>query len=219
MKILALLLICLFPVLTYAQTVAEITFAEDSSLHYVFPTFHLATVKMKKGEPQKAMMNYNLVTEEMVFMQNDKVLALYQLNEIDTVYFDQRKFIPEGNKFMELLYNAPLSLYILHKRTLMSTGKTAAYGGKSQLSAVSSVESLTADGTIYRLKLPGEYVTSEASQFYTKDGKKLRRFANVNQLSKIFPAKASVIHTYVKENSIDFKNKTQVMALIKFLNN
>ena len=50
--------------------------------HYVFPEFRKGTVLMKSGTKNEAMLNYNALTDEMIFDQNGKKLAMaiYQIS-------------------------------------------------------------------------------------------------------------------------------------------
>ncbi len=44
--------------------------------HYLFPELTAGQVLMKDGTLNAAMLNYNAITEEIVFQQNGQVLAL-----------------------------------------------------------------------------------------------------------------------------------------------
>ncbi len=75
--------------------------------HYLFPDFAEGKVKQKSGEINKAQLNYNLLTEEMVFEQSGQQMALDKIENIDTVYILDRKFIPAGQVFYEMATNTP----------------------------------------------------------------------------------------------------------------
>ena len=75
--------------------------------HYVFPSFMEGTVRQKSGEVNKALLNYNSLTEEMIFDQSGQKLALDRTENDDAVYILSRKFIPVGKSFYEMAVNAP----------------------------------------------------------------------------------------------------------------
>ncbi|GEO07796.1 hypothetical protein [Segetibacter aerophilus] len=92
---------------------------------YVFPTFVEGTAKQKSGEVNKALFNYNTVTEEMIFDQGGKQLALDKIENIDTVYIEDRKFIPFGNVFYEVATTGKIPLFIQHKMQLIPPGNNS----------------------------------------------------------------------------------------------
>lgn len=65
------------------------------------------------------MLNYNSITQEMIFLQNGAYLALGQLENIDTVYIAVRKFTPVKDVFYEVATETPVPLLINHKCKVM----------------------------------------------------------------------------------------------------
>ena len=122
--------------------------------HYLFPEFTKGVVLMKTGVKNEALLNYNSLTEEMIFDNKGTKLALGQLEQVDTVYIQGRKFFPLNNKFVELVYQSKYALYAEHKCNVKDPGKPAAYGGTSQTSATSTYSSYFSGGQVYELKLP-----------------------------------------------------------------
>lgn len=213
MKKLSLIFLCLLPTLIIAQSAIETV-----PPHYLFPAFGKAVVKMKLGGYQYADMNYNTVTEEMIFTQNNINLALDKPETIDSIYLNKRIFVPVNKKFYELAYNGNISLFIQHRKTLIDGGKPAAYGGTTQTSAVTPISSLSSGGNIYKLKLPDDYTTKDATLYWLNIKGKFRNFINEKQLSKILPDKKVQIRNFVEEQKTDFKKADDVIMLIKFLN-
>jgi hypothetical protein len=213
MKKLSLLFLFLIPALIHAQP--------DSNTvppHYLFPVFGKAVVKMKLGGYQYADMNYNTVTEEMIFTQNNTNLAIDKPETIDSIYLNQKVFIPVNRKFYELAFNGNIQLLIQHRKTLIDGGKPAAYGGTTQTSAVTSITSLSSGGNIYKLKLPDSYTAKDATLYWINTKGKFRNFINEKQLGKILPDQKVQIRNFVMEHSSDFKKTEDVIAIVKFLN-
>lgn len=213
MKKINLILLCLLPSLLFAQSTVETV-----PPHYLFPVFSKAVVKMKFGGYQYADMNYNTVTEEMIFTQNNTNLALSKPETIDSIYLNKKVFVPVDKKFYELAFNGSISLFIQHRKTLIDGGKPAAYGGTTQTSAVTSIASLSSGGNIYKLKLPDSYTTKDATLYWINSKGKFRNFINEKQLGKILPDKKAQIQNYVKEHNTDFKKTEDVVELVRFLN-
>jgi len=53
--------------------------------HYLFPEFTKGVVLMKTGLKNETLLNFNSLTEEMIFENKGVKLALDQLNQVDTV--------------------------------------------------------------------------------------------------------------------------------------
>ena len=213
MKKLNLIFLFLLPTLLFAQSTVETV-----PPHYLFPAFGKAVVKMKLGGYQYADMNYNTVTEEMIFTQNNVNLALDKPETIDSIYLNKRIFIPVNRKFYELATHGNIQLLIQHRKTLIEGGKPAAYGGTTQTSAVTSIASLSSGGNIYKLKLPDSYTTKDATLYWINLKGKFRNFINEKQLGKILPDKKVQIQNFVNEHKTDFKKAEDVVELVNFLN-
>ncbi len=67
-------------------------------------------VKMKSGETSNQVLNYNILTNEMIFNNAEKYLAIASPENVDTIYINNRKFIPLNNKFYEVLVNLHMPL-------------------------------------------------------------------------------------------------------------
>ena len=82
------------------------TFAQNEKhilSHYLFPEFIQGEVRLKSGTITGSRLNYNALTEEMIFESNGKYLAIAKPESVDTIYIQGRKFIPEGKIFYEIL--------------------------------------------------------------------------------------------------------------------
>jgi hypothetical protein len=185
--------------------------------HYLFPGFVEGTVKQKSGEINRAQLNYNLLTEEMIFEQAGQQMALDKTENIDTVYLSDKKFIPVGNVFYEVATNTPIALFIQHKSKIIPPGNETGLGS-SQTSAITNVADLKSAGLAYRLKLPDDYKLMSQSVYWIRKGENFMSIKNLKEVQNFFPAKADAIKSFAKENKISFKNPEDVTKLIVFCN-
>jgi len=185
--------------------------------HYIFPEFVQATVKMHSGGINTPMLNYNSLTEEMIFETNGKKLAMDKLSEIDTIYIEGRIFIPYQKKFIELIHHNIYELFAVHKCSLIDPGKPAAYGGTSQTSASTSFSSFSSGGQLYELSLPDGYSTKPYTEYILyKDGK-YNAFLTIKQLSKLFEDQSALFKEYTKSHKVKYENQESIVGLISFL--
>lgn len=185
--------------------------------HYVFPKFIKGSVLMKSGIKNDAMLNYNALTEEMIFIKDGMNLALSKLEEIDTVYVGEAKFFLIKNKFVEIVYHNKYDLYAGYKGSIVDPGKPAAYGGTSQTSSTTSYSSFLSNGQAYNLQLPEGIETKASTDYWLKRDGKVEAFRNLRQLSKLFDDKSDAYKKYVKENKVKYEDEESLVGLIKYM--
>jgi hypothetical protein len=185
--------------------------------HYLFPEFSKGYVLMKNGMKSEALLNFNSLTEEMIFENKGTKLAMSQLDNIDTIFIHDRKFVPINNKYLELVYQSKYTLFAEHKCSIKDPGKPAGYGGTSQTSATSSYTSYFSGGQVYELQLPDGFQTKPFVDYWLlKDGK-MNKFLSLRQLSKFFTDKEALFNIYVKKQDVKYADEESLIELIKFL--
>lgn len=185
--------------------------------HYIFPEFVKSKVVMHSGGTNSPMLNYNSLTEEMIFESNGRKLAMDKLSDIDTIYIEGRIFIPYQKKFIELIYRGKFELFAVHKCSLLDPGKPAAYGGTSQTSATTSFSSFSSGGQLYELALPEGYGTKPYTEYLLfKDGK-YNSFLTIKQLSKLFEDQSALFKEYTKSHKVKYENQESIVELISYL--
>jgi hypothetical protein len=205
------LILCLISTLGYNQA------RKTDVSHYLFPEFKKGNVVMHSGIKNVTMLNYNAVTEEMIFEANGKKLAVSKLDEIEAIYIEERKFIPFHNKFVEIIYQNIYELYAAHKCSVTEPGKPAAYGGTSQTSASTSYSSISSGGQVYELSLPQGIETKPYTEYWIRKDDEVSSFLNMRQLSKNFSDKSDIFKKYVKEHKVTYENQESLIGLIKYM--
>lgn len=185
----------------------------NTSKHYVLPEFIVGSVIMKDGSTEYAVMNYNRLTEEMIFNKDGVMLALDSIMNIDTVNVDSRLFIPHGKVFYEVLVIGKVSLFMEHKCNLLATGNPSGYGGVTETGASRNVSSLSGYRS-FKLHLPRDYHITDASQFWiSRDGNFFK--ANTSsQIRKAIPEKSEEIKNYIKLKNLDLSKTPDLVDLI-----
>jgi hypothetical protein len=186
---------------------------------YLFPEFSSGKILLKAGTSSVRMMNYNLLTEEMIFEYQGKYLAVANLESIDTVYIKTRRFISVGKIFYEVPVNLKAPLIIQHACRVIAPGTASGYGGTSEASSTKEIGRLYGAGQSYEMKLPSDYKVIPTQQFFIlKEGLPVR-ISNVKQLIKCFPDKEGEIRKFVKEHKTDFDKQENLVDLVTFCNN
>lgn len=204
---------CLIFVSSYTQP------KQEEVSHYLFPEFTQGVILMKTGIKQDALLNYNSLTEEMIFEDKGKKLAIAKsvLEIIDTVFIKERKFIALSSKFIELLYHSKWDLYGEHTCKLTEKGKPIGYGARSKTTAITSYSSFYSSGDLYNLKLPDSFEIEPCTYYWLKKNGKLKRFQSMRELKKLYKDKGDLFKAYVKKYDIKYDNQESIIQLIEYL--
>jgi len=184
---------------------------------YIFPEFTEGSVLQKSGTVTKTMLNYNTLTQEMVFKQGEQYLAFADPSSIDTVFLNNKKFIPDNKVFYEVAVNAPVSLFIQHVSDIISSGAETGFG-KTQTSAAQGLTDLKSSGKAYSLSLTNEYSIKNKTVYLLKKDASFIVVDNLKDVKKVFAGKENSIDDYAKKNKISFKKENDVIELVKFCN-
>lgn len=184
---------------------------------YLFSEFTSCEVLMKGGKINSPVMNYNTVTEKMVFLSNDKYYDMTNPEAVDTVIINDSKFIPVGKAFFEVLVTKPIALLIQHKGNLMSAGKPVGYGGTSQTASTNYISNIELSGIQTNLVLPKDYIVNPAPVYWIRTGEKWSDFINEKQFISLFPDKSAQIKSFIKENRIKIDKPENLIRLVRYV--
>jgi hypothetical protein len=154
----------------------------------------------------------------MIFETKGKYLALANVGVIDTVYIQNRKFIPVDKVFYEVSVNMKIPLLIRHTCRVIPPGKPTAYGGTSETTSVTIINNFFQSGMVYDLKLPDDYEITSSTGFYLKSQNIFIRIYKLKQVIRYFPDKEKEIIEFIKLNGTDFDNQKDLIDLIIFCN-
>jgi len=190
----------------------------DVLSQYLYKDFSKGVVQFRNGTVTSAMMNYNTLTGRMVFEKSGKLLDLINTETIDTVYLQNTKFIPFNDIFLDVVAESAIPLFIQYKSDLMSPGKSSAYGGTSQTTSSTSYSTVFTDSKTYNINLPEGYRVDKSTVNWVFINGKMQKFLNEKQFLRIFKNREADLKRYIKENSINFKNRSDLIKLLYFSN-
>ncbi|OFY43493.1 MAG: hypothetical protein A2X18_05980 [Bacteroidetes bacterium GWF2_40_14] len=198
-------------------------FAQNKNIfifHYVFQNFKPGVVYMKSGIIDKYMLNYNSITEEMLFDEKNQILAIgkTEIGLIDSVVIEGRKFVVLNDKFVELLYHANnCELFASYTCSVIPPGKPSAYGGVSHTSASISLSAMNFGGLLYNLELPDGYTTKPRTHYLIKKNGELHKFLSMQQIKNFYNKRKSLFNEFVRENKLKYEDRNDIAKLIEFM--
>jgi hypothetical protein len=196
--------------------------SEEITNGFLFPEYQKGNVYFKNHTVVGSLLNYETVTKEMLFKQDDQVLALGLTQTIDSVVMAGRVFVNyEKCEFFEKVSIGNGDVYIQYISTLISVGKQAGFGGYSQVSNVKSIGRMsTTDGG--ETHQSGELSSNEKFKakthfsFWIKSEGKLIIISSQKQALKAFPNNKQKIQSYFIDHKINFESLDDVTGLLNF---
>lgn len=196
--------------------------AQTDSLHnmpnLLLPKFTKSVVKLKSGKINTAVLNYNKVDQEMVFLQNKQTLILNEPQLVDTIFMANRTFIPFEKGFYELAVKAPVTLFIQHKSYVEFEGTPTLYGAKSQTTAPSYVRQIYGANGAIDLAIPKGYKVVDDTQYWIRKIDGLTMFDTKREFLRIFPEKEKELNQFISKNKVNFDKYEDVVKLVNYCN-
>lgn len=208
MKINALLLIALISSLNL--------FAQKESA-YLLDNFIHGTVIMKNGAKVSASLNYDATNQNMMFIQNHEKMILTNLESIDTIYINGRKFFPIRDSFF--LESRPLkngTIYINWILKYKYQGQKGAYGQISHTINVETINTSHWTNNEYKNQSTDIYQLINENEYWILRNGKFVKCKNKKTLMKLFPEHNEEINAYIHKQNIDFSDAEEVLFLLDF---
>lgn len=210
-------LVLLFILSLHSMVKAQTT-SDGSEPQFLFPELSMGKVKMKNGNIQAFMLNYNTVSEKMVYQKDANLYDMINTEIIDTVFILNKKFVPAGKVFYEVLLFAPLSLFIQNQGKIIPPKAEGGYGVASEVSSTTNVTSGHFETGYYNLKLPQDYTVRVKKVFWIRKENDMFSYMTEKQFLKIFPDKVTEIKAYIKNQKIKFDKIPDQIRLLEHCN-
>lgn len=198
----------------------EIEKAIPAHERYRYEQFQQGNITFHNGKEASARLNYNLLLEEMQFINLTKdTLSLADEHLIKEIRIGESRFYyDEKAGFVESIADyAPVKLAVHQKFTTINAEKMSAYGQSSAVSSIKSYSSYsTANGQRQSLALKGDVVLAIESAFYLVDRNHRVYKANKPSLRKLFSEQKDAIQEYMKAEDIQLDNEEDLRKLLQF---
>jgi hypothetical protein len=163
-------------------------------------------------------LNYNLVTEKMVFMQKNQIFDLLTKSAVDTIYINNRRFVPFGKVFYEFLSGGPATLFIEHKGVVKKPARPAAYGGTTEVASSTYINNLRIGNQVFRMDTKGEIIIIQESVFWVRKDNLMFPVSSSGQMLKVLHDKRYEMKAYIRSRKVDFIDPGQVKGMINYYN-
>ena len=185
---------------------------------FLFPEFTVGVARTLNGEKVILNLNYNIVTEKMVFLQNGQIFDIVNPSLIDTVFIEGRKFIPSGKVFYELVANGKADFFIQHKGSVKKPPRPAAYGGTSEVSSSTYVANVRMGNDVFRMQEKAPVHIEDGSLFLIRKNYEMSLVTGKKSLLKIFEDKRGDIKEFMGKSKFDAEDPEQIYKLVIYYN-
>lgn len=215
-KITCSLVACLF-LLPLAGRTQVITIEKSILNTCLFDTFSKGTVFLKNKSVQEAELNYETENSSIVFKGNGQVLTLTNIDDVDTVMIQGRKFVPIDKKFYEVLDVSGTGLYASYTNKRKPVVASPDHEGTKK--GVGSVASNSVAPAYVSRPFQSNYIVEVYSHFWLRKGNSLYKANNEKQVIRMFPLKHSeAIKSYIRDNNVNFDKQEDVKKLVAYCN-
>jgi hypothetical protein len=185
---------------------------------FLFPAFAKGIIKMKDGRTMTAILDYNMVDEEMVFQQGNVYMVLNKPEEIDTILLQNRKFVYVDKAFYEIIVKGRVTLFIQHKGRYTIVSTPTAYGMKSPTNATINITAAKAGNQTRQIEPPDNVTVSLAKVYWAKINGEMNKFTSERQFLKLFPEREAELKEFIKRNGADIKTREGLIQVGNFIN-
>ena len=185
---------------------------------FLYPGFSNSRVKMKFGKDITIMLNYNLVTEKMIFLQKGNVYDMINQGSVDTIYLNGCRFVPYGKVFYEVVPGAHVTFFIQHRGSILSPSRPAAYGGTSDVSSSTYMTRIEFGSQVYNMQLKSDLKVKYDPLYWVKLNETMYCFTGEKQFLKVFSESGDKIKQYIRNNKLKFENREDLMKIWSYCN-
>lgn len=215
MKISVLLLILFInPFINYAQSGKDSTAFREKLL---FNDFKSGTVLMKSGAVENALLNYNTGNQNFVFIQDGKYMFLTGTEMIDTIFIDDKKFVPYKSSMYEIVTGGKIPLYISYHNRMRPQDALTEHNGTSKKNRNETSNTVT---DVYTMRnFEGNYAAETLKNYWIKKDNKFYKANTPKEFIKPFTSEMKgKIENYIQANKVDFNKEGDMIGLLDFCN-
>ncbi len=184
----------------------------------VLPKFKEGTVILKTGASYKAVMNYEMLDQQMLVVNNGQFFLVRDKHLVDTIIIGDSKFVPMEIGYNEVLAAGKVALFMEHKCILESTGGLVPFDTRSASGGLAGRTISYGPGGVLEQRIPSNYNVVDISEVWVRKDGVMSRFSNKKQFLKMFDEWKSELSQFIKQNNTDFQNLEDVSNLVRYIN-
>ena len=206
----------------FAQDTSLINHTYSDKSQYLFDKFTKGTAFFEKGGLSTAKFNYNVVAEEMQFIDDETIKSLVT-DDIEKIEINNIFFEKINEKFYQVLHSTDdLELFKFRKPDLSSLKESeGAYGTSASTASVQKVTNVSLKNVLVEgsVNLKEENSSKEIdihNQYIIKDGSKEIQVTR-RRILRRFRKYKDKLKSFIKEEDINFRNDDEMIKLVNYI--
>lgn len=201
------------------KTGSRITDVLTTTDIFLYPQFISGKVFFKNGTKATAMMNYNSLDDQMLFIDpKGDTLALKDEKTIKFITLYKDTFYYDEGYIRLIASNSAVKLAEKLIWEVADIRKIGSHNRPSTTFAVTSYSTLTDRlGKTHDLILNEDLVLRKKANYYFGDAYNHFVHAGKKKLLMLFPKEQNSLANYLKENKVNFDKKDDLQKIVQFL--
>ncbi len=185
----------------------------------LFDDYKPGYVLLKSGDVQRGDLNYDAYDHNIAFKQGNQQMNLTHLEDIDTVYFAGRKFIPMKKKMYEVVEKGgSVALLIMYDARINPISATAEHTGSTRKSTNEVMSTIT-NTNLSRSRYQNGFEVELQRTFWLSRFSDISKATSEKNVIKAFPDHVEdSLKQYFQEHKVDLKNLDDLQALVVYAN-
>lgn len=184
---------------------------------YLFSKSVPGTVLFKSSRVEKAVLNYDTNGQAIIFEQAGKFMELTGLDAIDTIFIQERKFIPSNNLVYEWISGQPAAgLYITYTNKWVPLEATADHNGTA--SKPSGQVSNTVSNIYMGRPFKKDHSLQVVKNYWLRIKDKFYKANNEKSILRALSNTSGAVRDYIFEQKIDVHIEPDLIKLVAFYN-
>lgn len=189
-----------------------------ANIKFLYPQFTRGSVFFRDGTTSHALLDYNLLTNEMLFIApKGDTLALTNEVTVKYIAIGSDTFFYNKTYLQLVTGNATAKLAKREALVMGNVKKASGYGQASSTSAITTISSVHLQDRVTNLTQNQELTFTKQTTYYIGDTYNHFLPANKKNIIKLFEKKKPAIEQYFKDNKVFLNKEEDLKALIDFL--
>ena len=213
----AVFLSCHFTTYAQLQQYAHQTEDEENkrALHYQFPAFVQGSIILNTGDTVSKLMNYNLVTEEIIVDLGRMKTAYPWSEKVECISIGASKYHFLEDQIYELVVDGEVQLFLHQKQKMQRLGQNTGLGRSS---IIDSKEVPPEKHLLYEMELPGTFELKKVNAWIVIRNGKKQLFERTGQVPGLFPEIKDELKKYIKRQKLRNFQEEDTKKLIQHCN-
>lgn len=177
----------------------------------LFKKFIAGVVFMKDGTYEKANFNYNTDNQKVVFIADNKYLEVAGLENIDSLFIDNLKFIVIDNYLYET--TSKNFLFVTYTNKVIPKGVNTDKGGTEKVEKNRESNNLTDAYAMKTFQQRSDLIFQK--NFWIRKDNKLYPISSPRQFAKFFELDKKATAEYADAYNLTFYDEASIFKLIK----